>query len=107
MRKVNLVKLIEKAKKSWQVLDVITINKTALRIVKIDGVYRWHSHEKEDEFFLVLKGKIFIDTAKDGSVELNEMEGYMVKKGTSHRSRSEKPAWVLVVEPAETKTLGE
>ncbi len=107
MRKVNLIKLIEKAQKSWQVLDVITIDKTALRIVKIDGSYRWHSHRNEDEFFLVLQGKIFIDIENEVSIELNEMEGFKVKKGTRHRSRSGEPAWVLVVEPVETKTLGE
>ncbi|MCK5058997.1 MAG: cupin domain-containing protein [Candidatus Aminicenantes bacterium] len=107
MKKVNLLELIEKVKKPWQIMDVVSINKTALRIAKIEGAYQWHTHQKEDEFFLVIKGKIFIDTNKDGTIELDEMESYLVEKGLRHRSRSEKPAWVLLVEPTETKTLGE
>jgi mannose-6-phosphate isomerase-like protein (cupin superfamily) len=107
MKKINLLELIEKVKKPWQIMDVVSINKTALRIAKIDGAYQWHTHQKEDEFFLVIKGKIFIDTNKYGAIELNEMESYLVEKGLRHRSRSEKPAWVLLVEPTETKTLGE
>jgi mannose-6-phosphate isomerase-like protein (cupin superfamily) len=107
MKKINLPELIEKVKKPWQVMDVVTVNKTALRIAKIEGAYQWHTHQKEEEFFLVLKGKIFIDTDKKGTIELNEMESFLVEKGMRHRSRSEKPAWVLLVEPPETITLGE
>lgn len=107
MKKVNLLELIEKAKKPWQIVDVAAINNTALRIAKIEGAYEWHTHQKKDEFFLVLKGKIFIDTNKYGNIELNEMESYLVEKGLRHRSRSEEPAWVLLVEPPETITLGE
>ena len=107
MKKVNLLELIEKAKEPWQMVDVVTVNKSALRIAKIEGAYQWHTHQKEEEFFLVLKGKIFIDTNKYGTIELNEMESYLVEKGLRHRSRSEESAWVLLVKPPETITLGE
>ena len=107
MKKVNLLELIEKAKEPWQIVDVVTVNKSALRIAKIEGAYQWHTHQKEEEFFLVLKGKIFIDTNKYGTIELNEMESYLVEKGLRHRSRAEESAWVLLVEPPEAITLDE
>lgn len=106
MKKVKLKKLIEEIKKPWQPMDAVYVNDTALRVAKIQGEYDWHTHQKEDEFFLVLKGKIYIDTEKD-SVELNENEGYLVEKGKRHRSRAEKPAWILLIEPIKTKTKGE
>ncbi|MCK4338525.1 MAG: cupin domain-containing protein [Candidatus Cloacimonetes bacterium] len=106
MKKISLKELIKEIKETWEPRNVAFINETALRIAKIEGAYNWHTHLNEDEFFLVLKGKICIDT-EDGSTELNEMEGYLVKKGIRHRSRTEKPAWILLIEPIRTKTKGE
>jgi len=106
MAKVSLKELMTKVKDPWQPRDVAYINETALRIAKIQGAYNWHTHRDEDEFFLVLKGKIYIDT-EEGVIELKENEGYVVRRGTRHRSRSEKPAWILLVEPIKTKTKGE
>ena len=106
MKKINLKKLIKEIKEPWEPQNIVLVDETALRIAKIEGAYNWHTHREEDEFFLVLKGKIFIDT-EEGSIELNEMEGYLVKKGTRHRSRTEKPAWILLIEPIKTKTKGE
>jgi mannose-6-phosphate isomerase-like protein (cupin superfamily) len=106
VKKVNLKEMIKGIKEPWQAMDAVYVNETALRVAKIQGEYSWHTHQKEDEFFLVLKGKIYIDTEKD-SVELNENEGYLVEKGKRHRSRADKPAWILLIEPTKTKTTGE
>ena len=106
MKKINLQKLIKEIKEPWEPQNIVLVDETAIRIAKIEGAYNWHIHREEDEFFLVLKGEIFIDT-EEGSIELNEMEGYLVKKGTRHRSRTEKPAWILLIEPIKTKTKGE
>jgi mannose-6-phosphate isomerase-like protein (cupin superfamily) len=106
MNKVVFRELVENLKDKWEPQDVTFVNDAALRIAKLDGAYHWHTHREEDEFFLVLKGKVFIDTA-EGTVELNEMEGYNVKCGTRHRSRTDGPAWILLVEPKKTITKGE
>ena len=106
MKKVIFNNLIETVKEKWEPEDVAFINDTALRIAKIDGAYQWHTHPAEDEFFLVLKGNIFIDTNTEGTIELKEMEGYLVKRGVRHRSRTDSPAWVLLVEPTKTETKG-
>ena len=107
MSKVILQEIIEKVKEKWEPEDVAFINDTALRLAKLEGAYNWHTHPQEDEFFLVLKGKVFIDTKIEGTIELNEMEGYLVKKGIRHRSRTDKPAWIVLIEPTRTKTKGE
>jgi mannose-6-phosphate isomerase-like protein (cupin superfamily) len=106
MSKVILQEIIEKVKEKWEPEDVAFIDDTALRLAKLEGTYQWHTHPHEDEFFLVIKGKVFIDTKIQGTIELNEMEGYLVKRGTRHRSRTEKPAWVLLIEPTRTITKG-
>lgn len=110
MKKFVIKELLDKMADRWAPLDVAFTNDTAIRMCKLEGAYNWHTHQAEDEMFLVLKGKVFIDTnTPDGTVELDEMDGYVVKRGTRHRSRTEEgqPAWVLLVEPTKTKTLGE
>jgi mannose-6-phosphate isomerase-like protein (cupin superfamily) len=106
MTKISFKEAIKDLEDPWQPKEVAFINDTALRVAKIQGEYHWHTHSKEDEFFYVLKGKIHIDTESQ-SIELNEGEGLVVKKGTRHRSRAAKPAWILLVEPIVTKTKGE
>ena len=105
MTKIRFRELVEKVNEIWEPLDVAFINDSALRIAKVDGAYKWHTHQEEDEFFIVLKGNVFIDL-EGKSVELEENEGFLVKKGTRHRSRTEEPAWVLLIEPTRTKTKG-
>jgi mannose-6-phosphate isomerase-like protein (cupin superfamily) len=106
MAKISLKKIMAQIKEAWQPMDIAYINDSAMRIAKIEGAYTWHTHQYEDEFFLVIKGKIYIDT-EDGAVELKQNEGYLVKRGTRHRSRAEKPAWILLIEPIKTKTKGD
>lgn len=106
MSKIELLKVIDEVKEAWQIKDIVQVHDTTLRIAKIDGAYQWHSHQKEDELFIVLKGRIVIDL-EEGPVELKEMESFLVKRGTRHRSRSEEPSWVLLIEPSRTKTRGE
>jgi len=106
MRKISFKDLVKKVQEAWQPQDLLYVNETALRVAKIDGAYNWHTHQKEDEFFLVIKGKIFIDLENE-SVELKEHEGFLVKRGLRHRSRAQKPSWVLLIEPMVTITKGE
>jgi len=107
MNKVIFGELIKKVRDKWEPEDIVFVNDTALRLAKVDGAYDWHTHPGEDEFFLVLAGKVFIDTeSEDGTVELNPNEGYLVKRGVKHRSRTEAPAWVILVEPTRTNTKG-
>ena len=110
MKKIIFAELLETIREKWEPADIAFINDTALRVAKVDGAYDWHTHPAEDEFFLVLEGQIFIDTEAVGgavkSVELNRMEGFLVKQGIKHRSRTDGPAWVLLVEPTRTNTKG-
>lgn len=106
MSKIDFSDFIKTIDEPWLPQDIAYVNDTCLRMAKIHGVYDWHVHRSEDEFFYVIKGSIFIDLEKQ-SVELKEQQGYLVRRGVKHRSRSDKPAWVLLIEPTATKTRGE
>ena len=82
------------------------INESQVKVAKFGKVFDWHAHDREDEAFLVLRGRIAIDF-RDGTVELGEGEFIVVPKSVEHRPRSltEEPV-VLMVEPATTLNTG-
>jgi mannose-6-phosphate isomerase-like protein (cupin superfamily) len=103
MGKVNLREL--DLPRPWTAHGIAQIGGTALRVARLEGEYHWHTHPHEDEFFLVVRGTVFIDTEFE-TVELHEWEGYKVDAGTLHRSRTPTEAIVLLIEPVQTKTTG-
>ena len=82
------------------------VNDAQAKVAKFGETFDWHAHEKEDEAFLVLRGKIAIDF-RDGSVELGANDFIVVPKGVEHRPRSlTKEPVVLMFEPSTTLNTG-
>jgi mannose-6-phosphate isomerase-like protein (cupin superfamily) len=104
MEKISLRALIPD--EAWKPVGVDFVGETALRLARIEGKYKWHEHEVEEEFFLVVSGVLFVDTETD-IVELREWEGCKVPPGVQHRCRAPGGAVVLMIEPVTTKTCGE
>lgn len=89
----------------WSPVDVADFNDYVLRMAAVKGEFHWHKHN-DDEFFLIYKGKITIQT-RYGNVELNKGEGYVVSRGVEHCPRAEKRAVVLLLEPKRLNTKGD
>jgi mannose-6-phosphate isomerase-like protein (cupin superfamily) len=104
--KISIEKMIELIKDFWTPLDIFRVNDTAVRLVKIKGKYHWHKHKKQDELFIVLKGKLKINL-KDRQIVLDEGEGFVVKQGTMHQSEADEETVVFLVEPSEIVTKGD
>ncbi len=60
----------------------------------------------DDEFFLIYRGQIVLDT-ENGPIELAEGEGTVMPKGAPHKPRVDKHAVVLMVEPVRVKSAGD
>ena len=80
----------------WKPLNVAKINDWVLRAAAFKGEFHWHKHD-DDEFFLIYKGEIVIDT-ENGSIKLSQGEGIVIPKGIQHRPRAVKRALVLRIE---------
>lgn len=89
----------------WSPIDVAKINDWVLRAAAVKGEFHWHTHEA-DEFFLIYKGNIVIDT-ENGVIELKEGEGTVIPKGIKHRPKANERAVVLLLEPFEVNTEGD
>ena len=53
----------------WSPRVVGEVDEAYIKVAKVQGSLVWHSHEAEDELFLVLKGHLRIEL-EDGTVEL-------------------------------------
>ncbi len=89
----------------WSPIDVANINDWVLRAAAVKGEFHWHAHE-DDEFFLIWKGEITIDT-DNGPIHLTQGEGTVIPKGLRHCPRAEERAVVLLLEPKRLNTKGE
>jgi mannose-6-phosphate isomerase-like protein (cupin superfamily) len=81
----------------WYNQTLCKVNDSVVRLGVVKGEYHWHKHDNDDEFFYVIDGRLFIDL--DGrTVELSPRQGFVVPKGTMHRTRAVQRTTMLMVE---------
>ena len=89
----------------WSPKIIGEINDSHVKLVKLKGEFVWHHHEKEDELFLVIKGKLLI-RLRDGDVTLKEGEMIIIPRGVEHLPIAEEEVHVLLLEPKSTVNTG-
>ena len=104
-RKINLAEKFGLFADRWSPRIVGEVNDSAVKLVKLKGEFLWHHHEKEDELFLVVRGRITI-RFREGDVLLEENELLIVPKGVEHMPVALEEAWVLLFEPKTTLNTG-
>ncbi len=83
IKSFDLNKISSEFSIAWSPKDVSEVDNFVLRAAKFEGEYSWHSHENNDEMFIVFKGKIKIQT-KNRDFILSEGEGITIPKGVEH-----------------------
>ncbi|NWJ40876.1 MAG: cupin domain-containing protein [Geothrix sp.] len=89
----------------WSPRVVGEVDEAYIKVAKVQGSLVWHSHEAEDELFLVLKGHLRIEL-EDRSVELDEGEMFVVPKGVRHNPVAEQECHLLLIERKSTLHTG-
>ena len=105
MDKVNLAEKFSLFADHWSPKIVGELNDSYVKVVKLKGEFVWHHHEKEDELFLVVKGKLLIQL-RDRDLWLQEGEFVIIPKGVEHLPVAEEEAHVLLLEPKTTLNTG-
>ncbi|HKB85827.1 MAG TPA: cupin domain-containing protein [Ignavibacteriaceae bacterium] len=103
--KVNLDKKLSEINEYWKPKIAGELNGQHVKLVKVKGEFIMHHHEKEDELFLVVKGKLKIEL-NDDIIELNEGEFFIVPRGMEHKPVAEEEVHILLFEPAGTLNTG-
>lgn len=83
----------------WFNQTLCKVNESVVRVGLIEGEYHWHKHDEEDEFFYVVEGKLLIDL-EERLIELEPGQGFVVPRGTVHRTRAPQRTVILMVENA-------
>jgi len=105
METVNLEKKFNSFSEHWRPKIVGELNGQEVKLVKFKGEFLWHRHEKEDEMFLVWRGKMRIEF-RDHVVELGAGDFLVVPHGIEHRTAADEEVEVILFEPAATRNTG-
>ncbi len=106
LEKIDLSSLITKSTKNWQNYALCEVNDCVVRLGVIEGEFHWHKHEREDEYFYVINGKLFIDL-EDITIELQQGQGCVVPKQVLHKTRAPVKTSIMMVEGKTVKPTGD
>jgi mannose-6-phosphate isomerase-like protein (cupin superfamily) len=90
----------------WSPRVIAEVDDSYIKVAKVHGVLAWHSHDNEDELFLVLQGRLRIEM-ESGAVELGEGEIFVVPKGVRHNPVAEQECLVMLIERKSTQHTGD
>ena len=105
MQKVNLAAKLALFTDHFHPRIVAELNGQHVKLVKFQGPFVWHSHESEDELFLVVRGRFRMEL-RDGTIDVEEGELLVVPRGTEHRPVADEEVHVLLFEPVATVNTG-
>src|SRR5947208_15583968 len=96
--KVNLSEKFCSFSDYWSPKIVGELNDSYVKLVKVKGEFIWHQHEKEDELFLVVSGRLLM-RLRDRDVWINPGDFFIVPSRVDHMPVAEKQSQALVLEP--------
>jgi mannose-6-phosphate isomerase-like protein (cupin superfamily) len=103
---INLNEQFNRFTDTWSPQVVGELNGQHLKLVKLEGdKCPWHSHENEDEMFLILEGTIDIHF-RDSVVTVGPGEFYIVRKRAEHRVVPRGKVKEILFEPVITAHTG-
>ena len=106
MERIRLKEKLARIREHWRPHVVCELNGQEVKLAKFQGTFVWHRHDEADEMFLVVKGRMRVET-RECAVELREGEMLVVPRGVEHRTVADEEAHVLIFEPAATRNTGD
>jgi quercetin dioxygenase-like cupin family protein len=104
-QKVNLEQKFSLFNEHWTPKIIEETNGQYVKIAKAQGDMIWHSHELEDELFIVFKGRLNIHL-RDQVIELHPGELFVVPKSVEHRTSALEETHFMMIEPKSTAHTG-
>ena len=106
MEKISLKDKMNLFNDLWSPRIVGELNGQYVKVVKFQGEYVWHSHENEDELFMVIDGEMELHL-RDGKINLKSGEFIIVRRGIEHKPSAAEICSVMLFEPATTRNTGD
>ena len=103
---INIMKKFSLFEKKWTPHIIGELNDQYVKLCKLKDDFVWHSHENEDELFMVVKGQLTLEL-RDRTVVVNPGEFYIVPRGVEHKPSAKEETHLLLFEPLSTKHTGD
>lgn len=98
--------LADACREPWWNQSLCRVNDSLVRLGVFHGEFHWHKHDREDELFYVLEGRLLVDL-EGRTVALDPRQGLVVPRGVLHRTRAPTRTVVLMVEAATVVPTGD
>jgi len=97
---VNIERCFTRFSDTFSPKIIAELNGQHVKLVRLEGdKVPWHTHDNEDEMFLVLEGELEV-VQRDGTATLGAGEFVVVRSGTEHRVVPRAHVRLLLFEPA-------
>lgn len=103
---INLREKFSLIAEPWAPKVIAEMNDYQFKLVRLTGDFIWHDHKQTDETFLVIEGSLRIDF-RDGSVDINAGEMYVVPRGVEHKPFAAAEVKLLLIEPRGVVNTGD
>jgi mannose-6-phosphate isomerase-like protein (cupin superfamily) len=91
----------------WFNQTLCRVNESVIRLGVIEGEFHWHKHDREDEFFYVVEGRLLIDLEDKEGVDLAPGQAFVVPAGIVHRTRAPERTTLLMAATAGVEPTGD
>jgi len=105
MQAVNIAEKLAQFEEAGSPRILGEVNESYVKAVKLRGEFVWHHHEREDELFLVVKGRLRMKF-RDREVLVRPGEFLIVPRGVEHLPVAGEETHVLLFEPKSTLNTG-
>jgi mannose-6-phosphate isomerase-like protein (cupin superfamily) len=105
---VSLVAACQSLSEFWSPRIVGRVNDQFIKVARVQGEFPWHTHDREDEMFLVLRGALTIgrSVSDGGDVTLQAGEFFVVPRGVRHHTSAVVETWIALIETVTTEHTG-
>ena len=101
----NPLQLAEALSDYWSPKIIAEVNDSYVKVAKLKGHFVWHSHENEDEMFVILQGELVIEF-RDKKVALKAGDIYVVPAGVEHNPVAKNDCLLMLIENKSTLHTG-
>jgi quercetin dioxygenase-like cupin family protein len=105
---IHLAREAAALKNLWSPRVLAQVNDQYLKVARVHGEFPWHTHDAEDELFLVLQGALTIgrSTEDGGPITLQPGEAFVVPRGLRHNTSASEETLIALVESVTTQHTG-
>ena len=111
MKKIEPINIMDKFSlfnEKWTPKIIGELNNQYVKLCKLKDDFVWHSHENEDELFMVFKGTLLMEFRDGRTVKIKQGEILIVPKGVEHRPHTNGDiVFNLLFEPKSTLHTGD